>query len=111
MEDASDGGASAYDSTSAYGSLIEGYSVCSGYADAMAIFLDAFGIPNLKVSSENHIWNLVNLDGEWLHLDLTWDDVDNARYKDNYFLITTYDLFEKDKEEHNFDKDFFLEAS
>ena len=53
---------------------------------------------------------MVYLNGKWLHLDLTWDDVDNQKYKDNYFLITTDELFNLDKKEHNFDKSFYLEA-
>lgn len=101
---------SLYDSNSAYGNLIEGFSVCSGYSDAMAIFLDVLNIPNLKVSSENHIWNLVYIDGEWLHLDLTWDDTDNEKYNNNYFLITKEKLFKLDSKEHIFDENFFLEA-
>lgn len=103
-------GKSKYDSTSAYGNLIEGYSVCSGYSDAMAIFLDILNIPNLKVSSSNHIWNLVYLDGKWLHLDLTWDDTDNEKYNNNYFLITKEKLFTLDSKEHIFDEEFFLEG-
>ncbi len=101
---------SKYDSTSAYGSLIEGYGVCSGYSDAMAIFLDRLDIPNLKISSDNHIWNLVSLDGEWLHLDLTWDDTENKLFSDNYFLITKEKLFSLDSKEHNYDTSFYLEA-
>ncbi len=103
-------GTSKYDSTSAYGNLIEGYSVCSGYSDAMAIYLDILNIPNLKVSSSNHIWNLVYIDGKWLHLDLTWDDTDNEKYNNNYFLITKEKLFTLDSKEHIFDESFFLEA-
>ncbi len=99
-----------YDSSSAYGNLIEGFSVCSGYSDAMAIFLDELKIPNLKVSSDNHIWNLVFLNGEWLHLDLTWDDTDNEKYNNNYFLISKEKLFKLDSKEHVFDETFFLEA-
>ena len=103
-------GSSMYDSTSAYGCLLEGFSVCSGYSDAMAIFLDRLDIPNLKVSSENHVWNLVYVDNEWLHLDLTWDDNNNAKYSNNYFLITKEKLFTLDDKEHNFDEKFFLEG-
>jgi hypothetical protein len=103
-------GKSIYDSNSAYGNLIEGFSVCSGYSDAMAIFLDVLKIPNLKVSSANHIWNLVLVDGKWLHLDLTWDDTENEKYNNNYFLITKEKLFKLDSKEHQFDESFFLEA-
>ncbi len=104
-------GTSEFDSTSAYGVLIEGAGVCSGYSDAMAIFLDRFDVPNLKISSENHIWNLVYLDGKWLHLDLTWDDTENTLYSDNYFLITKEKLFDLDNKEHMFDTSFYLEAN
>ncbi len=103
-------GESTHDSTSAYGSLIEGYSVCSGYSDAMGLFLDRFNIPNFKVSSENHVWNVVYIYNKWLHLDLTWDDTENPLYSNNYFLITKEKLFSLDDKEHNFDKTFFLEA-
>ena len=99
------------DTTSAYGSLILGHAVCSGYSDAMALFLDKFNIPNLKISSANHVWNLVYLDNNWLHLDLTWDDIENNRYRDNYFLITKEKLFSLDTKEHNFDNSFFVEGS
>ena len=62
------------DSFSAVGALLRGKAVCQGYAEAMALFLDRFGIPNLTVSSSNHIWNLVYVNGQWLHVDATWDD-------------------------------------
>ena len=101
---------STYDSTSAYGTLIEGKSVCSGYSDSMAIFLDILKIPNLKVKSENHIWNLVYVGGKWYHLDLTWDDTGNEKYGNDFFLITKEKLFELDSKEHMFDESFFIEA-
>lgn len=79
-----------YKSNTAYGVLIEGHGICSGYSDAMKIFLDKLNIVNYKVSNDQHIWNIVLLDGEWLHLDLTWDDPisDKNITRDNYFLIT-----------------------
>ena len=101
---------SPYDSTSAYGNLIEGYSICSGYSDAMALFLDRINIPNIKISSSNHIWNLVYIEGKWLHLDLTWDDTEDSRLGNNYFLITKEKLNKLDRQEHTYDEEFFLEA-
>lgn len=109
-KDAADGRETIYDSSSAYGNLIERYGVCSGYSDSMAIFLDILNIPNLKVSSDNHIWNLVLINGKWLNIDLTWDDVENSKYTNNYFLITTKELQKLDSAEHVFDENFYLEA-
>lgn len=106
---------SLYKSNTAYGTLIQGYGICGGYSDAMKIFLDRFGIINYKISSENHVWNLVYIDGNWYHLDLTWDDpvvdtgVDILEY--NYFLITTEELHTIEKEQHNFNTDVYLEAN
>lgn len=100
-----------FDINSAYGSLIEGHAVCSGYADAFSIFMNIYKIPNIRVSSENHLWNLVYINGKWLHVDLTWDDSENNKYDNNYFLITKEKLFSLDTKEHNFDESFFIEAN
>ena len=83
-----------YKSNIAYGTLLEGYAVCGGYSDAMAIFLDRMGIKNFKVASADHVWNAVELDDVWYNLDLTWDDPvvsDGSDYLDKK-LIITYEL-------------------
>lgn len=102
-----------YASNTAYGVLFEGYGICSGYADAMALFLNYYKIPNYKISSENHVWNAVFLDGEWLHLDLTWDDPVTSSKEDlilhDYFLITTDELLNLDKTQHSFNTDIYSE--
>ena len=102
-----------YLSNTAYGVLFQGYGICSGYADAMAIFLNYLNIPNFKVSSENHVWNAVYLDGKWQHLDLTWDDpiVSTGQdiVDDTYFLISTDELVKQDDTQHHFDKSVYLE--
>ena len=41
---------STYKSNTAYGVLIQGYGICSGYSDAMAIFLDKLDIKNYKIN-------------------------------------------------------------
>ncbi|MNE93381.1 hypothetical protein D3C80_1912290 [compost metagenome] len=80
----------------------------------MALFLDRFGVPHIKVANENHIWNLVYLDGQWLHLDLTWDDPIVNTKEDmllhTYFLITTQKLESIADGEHGYDKGVYLEA-
>ncbi len=103
-----------YRSQKAYGPLIEGYGICGGYSDAMALFLDKMGIQNFKISSENHIWNFVYLNGSWYHLDLTWDDpVVNTKENmllHNFFLITSSELAEKNTGQHDYDLNIFVEA-
>ena len=104
-----------YNSNLAYGPLFEGYGICSGYSDLMSIFLDKLNIPNYRISNDDHVWNLVYVDGKWLHMDLTWDDpVTNTGEQIlnyDYFLIATDELHEKDTEKHEFDKNIYLEAN
>lgn len=103
-----------YQSDNAYGALIENYAICGGYADSMKLFLDKLDIPNYKVSSENHIWNLVYLNENWYHLDLTWDDPVTSTGEDvleyDYFLITTDELRELESDQHGFDENIYKEA-
>ena len=60
------------------GILHFGFGVCESYTQAYGLLLDAVGIPNKDVDSAemNHTWNLVQLGGEWYHVDCTWDDPD-----------------------------------
>jgi transglutaminase/protease-like cytokinesis protein 3 len=103
-----------FESYTAYNLITSGISICGGYSDVMAIYLNHLGINNYKITSNNHIWNLVELDGVWYHLDVTWDDPvasDGNQYLiHNFFMISTSKLFELDKVEHNFDTKTYLEA-
>ena len=102
-----------YKSQTAYGALVQGYATCNGYADAMAIFLDKINVINYKISNEDHIWNLVYLDGNWYHLDLTWDDpVSEINInRDTYFLITTEELEKLNDGSHEYNKNIYSEAA
>ncbi len=120
-------GESEYKSYSAIGIVEDGYATCNGYADLMAIILSKLNYKNYKIAttsdeisyeSNGHIWNALELDGEWLHLDLTWDDPVSSDGKDylyhKYFLVTTEELNKADDgnitvEEHNFDKSIYQE--
>lgn len=96
-----------YESDNAYGVLIEKFGVCGGYTDAMMLFLEKMNVESIKISTENHIWNYVNINNKWLHLDLTWDDPisDDGTdiLDDTYFLINDSELKEIEKLEHNYD--------
>ncbi len=104
-----------YQSNKATGLLFEHYAVCSGYSDTMALFLNKLEIPNIKVTSESHVWNLVFINNKWLHLDLTWDDP----YKENgtdqlnyFFFLKNYnELIKWDTKEHIFDQKIYKEGT
>ena len=95
--------------------LFTGKALCSGYADLMALFLDNLNIPNFKVITDTHVWNAVYVDGNWLHLDVTWDDpitsngIGSIRY--DYYLVSTNKLYSLDKTEHSFDKNIYMELA
>lgn len=76
----------------AEGALLNGTVVCSGYAKAYEILLDAAGIPCETITGYAggyHAWNLVQVDGEWYHVDATWDDPTN---KGGDYIRYTYFL-------------------
>ena len=114
-KDRSDNNIVKYKSDTAYGSLLEGYSLCGGYTDAMELFLEDMGVKSYKISSENHVWNALYLNNTWYHLDLTWDDPITTDGSDileyNFFLITTSELEELEAEQHNYDKNVYSELS
>ncbi len=92
---------------SATGSLINGLAVCEGYSEGFLLLCWTAGIDAMLVEGTGdgggHEWNVVNIDGSWYQVDVTWDDPtitgddevdyaagENLRY--DYFLITTADM-------------------
>ena len=82
-----------------YGALIESRAVCTGYAFTAKLMLNRVGISCMTVDGilredpdNGHMWNLVCIDDEWYHLDVTNNDptgysADNIRSY-NYFNLT-----------------------
>ena len=97
-------------SNKATGALVDKVALCSGYTDTFALFMDKLGIRNFKVSTDNHVWNVIYFNDQWLHVDVTWDD-DETNNKTAYyfFLIDTEDLLDKDKTDHSFNQELYLE--
>lgn len=81
----------------AYGVLVQGIGVCDSYAKAMKLLLEKVGVKCLIVEGSkvedslqgpgrvDHAWNIVMLDGEYYHIDATWDDV--SEEKDSADLV------------------------
>lgn len=94
--------------------LLNGYGLCTSYTDAMALFLSKFGINNYKIATDDHIWNLVNINSNWLHLDLTFDDPvvsdGSQMLLKDLFLVNTNSLKKLDTKMHNYDDNIYLEA-
>ncbi|MDR2526202.1 MAG: Ig-like domain-containing protein, partial [Oscillospiraceae bacterium] len=71
-----DGGAGTEEVYTAYGALGLGDAVCQGYSLAALYLFKYLNINALYCSSSsmNHGWNLVQVNGTWYHLDITWND-------------------------------------
>lgn len=89
----------------AYGALVEGKAVCEGYAKAFQYLCYQAGLPCMMVTGsslnpstgnpESHAWNMVQIDGAYYHVDVTWDDqASNTYYA--YFNVTDRQI----KEDH-----------
>lgn len=62
-----------------YGGLVNRTAVCLGYATTFQLLMDLAEVKCITVvgaafqSKEDHGWNMVQLDGNWYCVDVTWD--------------------------------------
>lgn len=65
------------------GVFLEKKAKCSGYSKAFKLLLEKAGIESVLIhgtatdydgKAVKHMWNAVNLDGNWYFTDVTWDD-------------------------------------
>ncbi len=76
-----------------YGVFVDRKAVCAGYARAMQLLLKVMGIESAFVSSGSHAWNLVKLEGDYYHLDVTWADSSNTKKENHGGYMTDYSFF------------------
>ena len=57
-------------------------TVCTSYAVTMMRFLDLMGLENVLLSNYQtvHVWNMVELDGQWYGIDCTFEDSNPGSY-------------------------------
>lgn len=80
----------------AYGTIVKGRSVCSGFAYSYKYLADLAGLDVMYVTGKaydkkndtfvTHAWNVVNLNGEYLLVDVTFDNVADGKIRTDYFL-------------------------
>lgn len=60
----------------AYGAMIDHLTICQGYADAFDMLTSMMGMNCVQLyglgSGEPHNWNMIELEGNWYHVDCTW---------------------------------------
>lgn len=75
----------------AYSALVKKEAVCDGYAKAYKLLLDEVGIDSIVLTGdlegEPHAWNMVQIDNEYYHVDVTADNVEQGS---NMYAIHAY---------------------
>ena len=86
-------------STTALGALRDNTAICGGYAHAVDILFEKVGIDCFTVSGklfeENHMWNVAQLDGQWLYFDATADRGLTGEFGFLRFGLTEQELLAK----------------
>ena len=99
----------------AYGALVEHRAVCDGFASAYALIAQYFGIRGMVVSGmssyknskhDNHAWNIIEYEGQFYHVDATWDSNSYADTK-HY----SYDYLGLDDDEISVDHDWDISTT
>lgn len=89
------------------GPLLNKEGVCEGFAKTFKYFLDIIGVPCLVVNGsaynttlkklESHSWNMVNIEKNWYHVDVTFDTTIRSgkvlRY--DYFCVSNENILKE----------------
>ena len=81
------------DSFRSGGLFMKKIGVCQAYAYAYMYIMEKLGIECYVTSSDEmgHAWNIINIDGSYYHVDVTWDDPVADRLglvNHKYFLLS-----------------------
>jgi hypothetical protein len=93
------------------GCLLKRKAVCAGYAKAFKLLCDQHRVSCIYVTgtatphgkpSENHAWNIVKLNNECTHVDVTWD---STASKKELFCYDHFNITDKDiSKDHVWDR-------
>ena len=70
------------DSHNAYGALVNRLAVCDGFSSAFSLIAREFGFRSVIVEGKSdhnrrskveHAWNIIEFEGKFYHIDVTWD--------------------------------------
>lgn len=100
-----------YEDYTAYGALIDGEAVCSGYASAFVALARRCGLEAYIVKSDTHAWNVIKLDdGQYYNVDVTWNDTQQET-NNMYINLTNDMLLLRDTKDHNVLKNFEFDCN
>ena len=84
-----------------YGALFDHRASCEGYSSAFYYImknlgfevLQVIGDPKIDSSEASHSWNMINLGGNYYHVDVCWDDLDaNQMIHHSYFNVADAEI-------------------
>ena len=85
-----------WDDQTAYGALVKGEAICSGYANAYTLLLRRAGLPAVTVHGygygEGHAWVLHWIDGECVYSDPTWEQCFGMPANHQWFGMTLAEI-------------------
>ena len=86
-----------------YDALVEGTTVCTGFADGMYYLCNALGVDCLEAEGlcasdrdgglDGHAWNLVQLDGNWYCCDPTWNTTAGSAELPRFFALSEQAMY------------------
>jgi hypothetical protein len=81
-----------------YGAFINGEAQCQGLSKAFKYLcnkagLECYLVNGFNAAGEAHMWNIVRVNGNWYHIDLTKGDSNKDFEKYNYCLIDDAHLY------------------
>lgn len=84
-------------SFTSYNAIMGKKAVCQGYSFAYEHLLRLVGIEGVIATSKvmNHAWNVVNIDGNWYHIDATRDDIEGYGVTHRFFMLSDETLTER----------------
>lgn len=94
----------------AYGALVNHKAVCDGFASAYALIAQYFGMKCMVVDGKSsynrnakveHAWNIIEYQGQYFHIDATWDTNTYETIK-----VYSYDYFGLDDDEISVDHEW-----
>ena len=97
------------------GPVVYGKAVCEGYSKAFMYYAQSMGFECVcaigSAGGVDHMWNMVKLNGQWYHVDVTWDDPVRSdgtqTLRDDYFLISDSEI----REDHVISSPFTLPSA
>lgn len=80
----------------AYACLIDSHSACNGISEAYSVLCNEAGIECKVIHGTagdgkhigRHAWNIVKINGQWYHVDVTWD----LKRAHEYFMLTKQEI-------------------